>query len=89
MTLIQEIAGEEVRTTLAPGEYAINSPGVWHTADVPDHATGFFVTSGWAPRVARAELAPFDRLRTSGPARPSPLPCCIPKPLVPSLLQDE
>ena len=46
MTLIQEIGGEEVRTTLSPGEYAINPPGVWHTADVPDHATGLFVTCG-------------------------------------------
>ena len=46
MTLIQEIDGEQVRTTLSPGEYAINPPGVWHTADVPDHATGLFVTPG-------------------------------------------
>jgi mannose-6-phosphate isomerase-like protein (cupin superfamily) len=46
MTLIQEIDGAEVRTTLSPGEYAINPPGVWHTADVPDRATGFFVTCG-------------------------------------------
>ena len=46
MTLIQEIDGEQVRTTLAPGEYAINPPGVWHTADVPAQATGFFVTAG-------------------------------------------
>ena len=46
MTLIQEIGGEHVRTTLSPGEYAINPPGVWHTADVPGHATGFFVTPG-------------------------------------------
>ena len=46
MTLIQEIDGEHVRTSLSPGEYAINPPGVWHTADVPEHATGFFVTCG-------------------------------------------
>lgn len=46
MTLIQEIDGAEVRTVLAAGEYAINPPGVWHTADVPDHATGLFVTPG-------------------------------------------
>ena len=46
MTLIQEIGGEQVRTTLNPGEYAINPPGVWHTADVPEHATAFFVTAG-------------------------------------------
>jgi mannose-6-phosphate isomerase-like protein (cupin superfamily) len=46
MTLIQEIGGEEVRTTLAPGEYAINPPGVWHTADIDGQATGFFITTG-------------------------------------------
>lgn len=46
LTLIQEIGGEEVRTALSAGEYAINPPGVWHTADVPEQATGFFVTAG-------------------------------------------
>ena len=46
LTLIQEIDGEEVRTTLAPGEYAINPPGVWHTADIDGQATGFFITTG-------------------------------------------
>ena len=46
MTLIQEIGGEQVRSTLAPGEYAINPPGVWHTADIDGEATGFFITAG-------------------------------------------
>ena len=46
IALIQETDGEQVRTTLGPGEYAINPPGVWHTADVADHAMGFFVTAG-------------------------------------------
>ena len=46
MTLIQEIGSDTVRTTLKPGEYAINPPGVWHTADVPEHATAFFITAG-------------------------------------------
>lgn len=46
MTLIQEIDGEQVRTTLQPGEYAINPPGVWHTADIDGAATGFFITPG-------------------------------------------
>ena len=46
MTLIQEIDGEEVRTALRPGEYAINPRGVWHTADIDGDATGFFVTAG-------------------------------------------
>ena len=46
MTLIQEIAGEEVRTILSPGEYAINLPGTWHTADIAGEATGLFITAG-------------------------------------------
>jgi mannose-6-phosphate isomerase-like protein (cupin superfamily) len=46
MTLIQEIGGEEVRTELSPGEYAINPAGVWHTADIDGEATGLFITAG-------------------------------------------
>ena len=47
MTLIQHQSdGEELRTTLSPGEYAINAPGVWHTADVHGEATGLFITAG-------------------------------------------
>ena len=46
ITLVQEIEGREVRTTLRPGEYAINEPGVWHTADVAGRATAVFVTAG-------------------------------------------
>lgn len=32
--------------TLGPGEYAINEPGTWHTADVQDSATALFITAG-------------------------------------------
>ena len=46
ITLIQEIDGEHVRTTLSPGEYAINPAGVWHTADIPVETSGLFVTAG-------------------------------------------
>ena len=46
MTLVQEVEGREVRTTLDPGEYAINAPGVWHTADVDERATALFITAG-------------------------------------------
>jgi quercetin dioxygenase-like cupin family protein len=46
ITLIQEIEGREQRTTLRPGEYAINPKGVWHTADVRGSATAVFVTAG-------------------------------------------
>ena len=46
ITLIQEIDGKHQRTTLRPGEYAINPPGVWHTADVSGPATAVFITAG-------------------------------------------
>jgi quercetin dioxygenase-like cupin family protein len=46
ITLVQEVDGKEVRTTLLPGEYAINPPGVWHTADVSGRATALFITAG-------------------------------------------
>ncbi len=51
LTLVQEIGDEEVRTTLRPGEYAINEPGVWHTADVEGRATALFITAGLGTRV--------------------------------------
>ncbi len=44
--LIQEIDGAEVATTLSAGEYAINEPGTWHTANVADSATAVFITAG-------------------------------------------
>ena len=44
--LVQELDGAEVTTTLTDGEYAINEPGVWHTANVTDTATCVFITAG-------------------------------------------
>lgn len=47
MTLIQERPDGSVETiNLEPGQYAINAPGTWHTADIEDHATAIFITSG-------------------------------------------
>lgn len=46
MTLVQEIDGKHVGTSLKAGEYAINPPGVWHTADVESPATAVFITAG-------------------------------------------
>jgi hypothetical protein len=46
LTVIQEIDGRHLRTTLRAGEYAINGPGVWHTADVTAPATAVFITAG-------------------------------------------
>lgn len=47
LELIQEMEdGSHVRTRLVPGEYAINPPGVWHTADVEGQVVGLFITAG-------------------------------------------
>ncbi len=46
LTLIQERDGVETRLALGPGEYAINPPGVWHTADADAVVTAVFVTTG-------------------------------------------
>jgi quercetin dioxygenase-like cupin family protein len=46
MTLHQERADEFKETvTLTAGQYAINEPGTWHTADVNTEATAVFITS--------------------------------------------
>jgi len=44
--LIQELDGAEVATTLTAGTYAINQPGVWHTANATGTATVVFITAG-------------------------------------------
>jgi len=47
MDLIQEMPdGTHQHTLLNPGEYAINPPGVWHTADIAGEASGLFITAG-------------------------------------------
>lgn len=47
ITLHQEAADGTVSTLeLGPGDYAINAPGVWHTADVTGAATALFITAG-------------------------------------------
>ena len=38
--------GKTATVTLNPGEYAINAPGVWHTADIEASATAVFITAG-------------------------------------------
>jgi quercetin dioxygenase-like cupin family protein len=48
MTIHQEMAdGTRAVVALAAGDYAINPPGAWHTADVAETATAVFVTAGW------------------------------------------
>lgn len=47
ITLIQEHPDGQIdRLTLRSGDYAINGPGVWHTADVTGEATALFITAG-------------------------------------------
>jgi uncharacterized cupin superfamily protein len=46
MTLIQEMDGQPVATTVGPGQAAINPPGMWHTADVHQPTTALFITAG-------------------------------------------
>jgi mannose-6-phosphate isomerase-like protein (cupin superfamily) len=38
--------GSTDRVTLGPGDYAVNGPGVWHTADVAGEALALFITVG-------------------------------------------
>ena len=47
MTLHQEQTdGSTASTTIGAGEYAINLPGCWHTADIEGEATALFITAG-------------------------------------------
>lgn len=47
MTLHQQLAdGREESVRLAAGDYAINPPGAWHSADVAQCATVLFITAG-------------------------------------------
>lgn len=47
MTLTQEFAdGRTASVTIGPGEYVINPPRCWHTADIEGEATAVFITAG-------------------------------------------
>ncbi|MGJ8536303.1 MAG: cupin [Parasphingopyxis sp.] len=51
ITLHQKMTdGTEMSVTLEPGEYAVNPPGCWHTADIADEATALFITAGQGTR---------------------------------------
>ena len=43
---VQHPDGRVETVTLGPGDYAINPPGVWHTADVEAQASAIFITAG-------------------------------------------
>jgi mannose-6-phosphate isomerase-like protein (cupin superfamily) len=52
MTLHQERAnGSKNTVTLTAGQYAINDPGTWHTADVSSEASAVFITSGMGTQI--------------------------------------
>lgn len=47
MTIHQQLAdGSEATIALAPGDYAINPPGAWHTADTDVSTLALFITAG-------------------------------------------
>ncbi len=46
ITLHQDIDGSVQTVTLDRGQYVINPPGAWHTADVAAPATALFITAG-------------------------------------------
>jgi len=47
ITLHQQLCdGTERTVTIGPGQYAINPPGAWHTADVAGPVSALFVTAG-------------------------------------------
>ena len=47
MTLHQEFTdGHCEAVTICAGEYAINPPGEWHTADIAGAASALFITAG-------------------------------------------
>ena len=47
ITLHQEHPGGDTNSVaIRRGEYAINPPGVWHTADIDGSATAVFITAG-------------------------------------------
>lgn len=46
MILHQEMPEGVLTTEIMAGEYAINPPGIWHTADIPEPSTALFITAG-------------------------------------------
>jgi quercetin dioxygenase-like cupin family protein len=45
ITLLQEVGGQVREVVLKAGEFVINPPGAWHTADVSGTATAVFITA--------------------------------------------
>ncbi len=48
ITLHQEMSeGSTATVVIGPGDYAINPPGCWHTADISGEASALFITAGF------------------------------------------
>ena len=45
--------GSKATIELVPGQYAINEPGTWHTADIDGTATALFITAGWGTQIRK------------------------------------
>jgi len=45
--ILEHPDGRNETVALEPGQYTINPPGVWHTADVTAPATALFITAGY------------------------------------------
>jgi mannose-6-phosphate isomerase-like protein (cupin superfamily) len=62
ITLHQEHPdGTTAIVTLGSGEYVINPPGTWHTADVEDSVTALFITAGAGTEHRSRDLLPTSR----------------------------
>ena len=63
MTVIQELASGSTETvTLRAGDYIVNPPGMWHTADVAESATALFITAGLGTEARpRSDFATMNR----------------------------
>lgn len=52
MTLHQQMQDGTITTvTIRTGDYAINPPGCWHTADIADEASALFITAGYGTQL--------------------------------------
>jgi len=46
LSLTQKLPEGEVTTVLQAGQYIVNPPGVWHTANEDTAGTAVFITAG-------------------------------------------
>lgn len=46
LELVQEVDGEQVVQRVTEGQYVINPPGIWHTANDTGPCSALFITAG-------------------------------------------